>query len=262
MRVTLRSLFVVFFLLAGQQAYAGKGDRVPSHEGVSAAIAEVLNSPGRLTLPIERIREALKAHYLDNGGSIYWVGTGRMTAFIQRLEDAQFDGLNPDDYPVDTLIDLRDSIDPEDPYSAAQAELYYSAFFVAYAADLKIGRVAPQKVDPRLFRSRKTIDVLRVLTELNKQRNPSAFLSNFEPRNEHYQALKRMMQLYATQVDEGGWPVIEQGVALKPGMSDPRVPKIRSLLAFTGDYGGGSQIHPCATSNSPWACRVSTASRP
>ena len=70
----------------------------------------------------------------------------------------------------------------------------YSAFFVAYAADLKIGRVAPQKVDPRLFRSRKTIDVLRVLTELNKQRNPSAFLSNFEPRNEHYQALKRMMQ--------------------------------------------------------------------
>lgn len=236
MRVTLPSLFVVFFLLAVQNAYAGKGDRVPSHEGVSAAIAEILNSPERLTLPIERIRQALKAHYLDNGGSIYWVGTGRMTPFIQRLEDAQFDGLNPDDYPVDTLIDLRDAIEPEDPISAAKAELYYSAFFVAYAADLKIGRVAPQKVDPRLFRSRKTIDVLRVLTELNKQRNPSAFLSNFEPRNEHYQALKRMMEVYATQVDEGGWPVIEQGAALKPGVSDPRIPKIRSLLAFTGDY--------------------------
>ena len=69
-----------------------------------------------------------------------------------------------------------------------------SAFFVAYAADLKIGRVAPQKVDPRLFRSRKTIDVLRVLTELNKQRDPGTFLSSFEPRNEHYQALKRMMR--------------------------------------------------------------------
>ena len=143
MRLTLRSLFVIFLLLANQNVYAGKGDRVPSHEGVSAALAEVLNSPERLTLPIERIRQALKAHYLDNGGSIYWVGTGRMTPFIQRLEDAQFDGLNPDDYPVDTLIDLRDSIDPDDPYSAAEAELYYSAFFVAYAADLKIGRVAP-----------------------------------------------------------------------------------------------------------------------
>jgi murein L,D-transpeptidase YcbB/YkuD len=236
MRLILRSLTVLLFLLAGQQAHAGKSDRAPSYEGVSAALAEILNSPERQPLPIERIREALKAHYLDNGGSIYWVGTGRMTPFIQRLEDAQFDGLNPDDYPVDTLIDVRDSVDPDDPRSAAQAELYFSAFFVAYAADLKIGRVAPQKVDPRLFRSRKSIDVLRVLTELNKQRDPGAFLSSFEPRNEHYQALKRMMRIYSTQADEGGWPLIEQGAALKPGMSDPRVPKIRSLLALTGDY--------------------------
>ena len=215
MRMILRNLLLIFFLVAGQDAYAGKSDRVPSYEAVSTAIADILNSPERMSLPIERIREAFKAHYLDNGGSIYWVGTGRMTPFIQRLEDAQFDGLNTDDYPVDTLIDVRDSVDPDDPYSAAQAELYYSAFFVAYAADLKIGRVAPQKVDPRLFRSRKTIDVLRVLTELNKQRNPSTFLSNFEPRNEHYQALKKMMRLYSTQADEGGWPVIDQGAALE-----------------------------------------------
>ena len=214
MQLIVRVLFALFFLLAGQQAYAGKGDRVPSHESVTAAIAEILSSSERLSLPIERIRPALKAHYLDNDGSIYWVGTGRMTPFIQRLEDAEFDGLNPDDYPVDTLIDLRDSIDPDDPHSAAQAELYYSAFFVAYAADLKIGRVAPQKIDPGLFRNRKTIDVLRVLTELNKQREPSTFLSNFEPRNEHYQALKKMMRIYSQQVDEGGWPVIDQGAAL------------------------------------------------
>ena len=100
----------------------------------------------------------------------------------------------------------------------------------------RLGAWRRQKVDPRLFRSRKTIDVLRVLTELNRQINPSAFLSNFEPRNEHYQALKKMMQLYATKADEVSWPVIEQGVALKPGMSDLRVPKIRSLLALTGDY--------------------------
>ncbi|HUQ37231.1 MAG TPA: L,D-transpeptidase family protein [Aestuariivirga sp.] len=236
MRLILRSLSILLFLLAGQQTYAGKNDRVPNYEDVSAALAEILNSPERQPLPIERIREALKAHYLGNGGSIYWVGTGRMTPFIQRLEDAQFDGLNPDDYPVDTLIDVRDSVDPDDPRSAAQAELYYSAFFVAYAADLKIGRVAPQKVDPRLFRSRKSIDVLRVLTELNRQRNPGTFLSSFEPHNEHYQALKKMMRVYSTQADEGGWPVIEQGPALKAGMSDPRVPKIRSLLALTGDY--------------------------
>jgi L,D-transpeptidase YcbB len=236
MRLILRVLTAMLLLCTSHHAYAGKGDRVPSHEGVSAALADILNSSERQPLPIERIRQALKAHYLDNGGSIYWVGTGRMTPFIQRLEDAQFDGLNSDDYPVDTLIDVRDSVDPDDPHSAARAELYYSAFFVAYAADLKIGRVAPQKVDPRLFRSRKSIDVLRVLTELNKQRNPGTFLSSFEPRNEHYQALKKMMRIYSNRADEGSWPVIGQGPVLKAGMSDARVIKIRSLLALTGDY--------------------------
>ena len=45
-----------------------------------------------------------------------------------------------------------------------------------------------------------------------------------------------MMRIYSTQADEGGWPMIEQGAALKPGMNDPRIPKIRSLLALTGDY--------------------------
>ena len=82
---------------------------------------------------------------------------------------------------------------PDDPEGAAVAELFYSAFFVAYAADLKIGRLTPQKVDKRLFRNRKTIDVLRVLTDLKKQSDPNAFLAGFESQNPHYQALKKML---------------------------------------------------------------------
>jgi L,D-transpeptidase YcbB len=236
MRLTLRAFIFFVLISVGQHAQAAGDNNAPNYEDVAAAVAQQLNSPERMSLPIERIRQALKAHYIDNAGTIYWVGTGRMTPLIQRMEDAQFDGLNPDDYPVDTLIDLRDSIDPNDPQSAAQAELYYSAFFVAYAADLKIGRIAPQKVDPNLFRNRKTIDVLRVLTDLKKQRDPGKFLSAFEPHNEHYQALKKMMRLYSGIAESGAWPVIGQGTVVKPGMSDPRIPQIRSLLAQTGDF--------------------------
>ena len=91
-------------------AFAGKGDRSlgPSYGDMTSAIALFLDTPGRLELPLERIRPALRAHYVDNAGTIYWVGTGRMTPFIQRLVDAEDDGLNPADYPIDTLIDLRD----------------------------------------------------------------------------------------------------------------------------------------------------------
>ncbi len=204
---------------------------------VRSSIQGMLTSGQRLALPLERIKPALTAHYVNNGGSIYWVGTGRMDKFIQRVKNATYDGLNPQDYPLDNLIALRDQLDENDPDAAAQAELYYSAFFVAYAADLKIGRVTPQKVDPNLFRNRKTIDVQRVLTDLKKQDDPNKFLASFEPRNTHYQALKKMLKVYTQVIDEGmDWPLIGQGATLKPGDRDPRIADIRQLLSITGDF--------------------------
>ena len=43
-----------------------------------------------------------------------------------------------------------------------------------------------------------------------------------------------------TRVNTEGlqWPVCGQGDSLKPGGSDARVPKLRDLLSFTGDYDG------------------------
>jgi hypothetical protein len=97
----------------------------------------MLAMPERLELPLERIRAALKTHCVDNGGTIYWVASAalrlsskgysmpKMTASTRRLS-------------IDPLI-LRDRLDAADPVSSARTELYFSSFFVAYAADLKIG---------------------------------------------------------------------------------------------------------------------------
>jgi hypothetical protein len=89
---------LVFAMLA-TPVVAGKGDKAmaPAYSATNSAIGELLAIPERLELPIERIRPALKAHYVDNNGTIYWVGTGRMTPFIQRVIDAADDGLNPGD---------------------------------------------------------------------------------------------------------------------------------------------------------------------
>jgi murein L,D-transpeptidase YcbB/YkuD len=228
-------MFVLLVLAAPAQA--AKGDFNPSFGATSERIAELLQGPERLPLPIERIRPALIAHYITNQGKVYWVGTGRMTPFLQRLAKAEEDGLNPEDYPIAELARLRDAIDPRDPGAGALAELYYSAFFVAYAADLRIGRVVPQKIDPRLFRNRKTIDVLRVLTDLTSYHEPGRYLADFEPRNPHYQTLKKLLALYRSRENEAGWqPVALEGDPIRPGMSDPRIPLIRRHLSLTGDF--------------------------
>jgi murein L,D-transpeptidase YcbB/YkuD len=209
-----------------------------SPEDIRAEMANIL-SGGRLPLPIERVRATLSSHYLKQNGSIYWVNSGRMNQFLQRLQRAQYDGLNPQDYPADSLADLSNNLNSDDARAAAEAELYYSAFFISYAADLKIGRVAPQKVDPNLFRNRKTIDALRVLTELKKQPDPGKFLTAFEPKNRHYQGLKRMLKAYTGAIEQGiDWPSIAQGGAVKAGQSDARMPQIRQVLTITGDYDG------------------------
>ncbi len=230
MRFILRFVAVFIFLNCAPAWAQDAGQ-------IQVAITQLLSGGQRMALPVERIRPALTAYYVRSAGSIYWIGTGRMDMFIQRLQNAKFDGLNPQDYPVESLIALRDQLNESDPMAAAQAELTFSAFLVSYAADLKIGRVAPQKVDPNLFRNQKTIDVQRVLADLKKQSDPNKFLNSFEPKNIHYQALKKMLKVYTQVIDEGmAWPVIGQGAVVKPGGSDPRVPNVRRLLSLTGDF--------------------------
>ncbi len=238
---TATRLILALLLWAGLAAvsHARTGSESPPLADVEAAIADILNSQERLPLPLERIRPALTAHYVRDKGPVYWVGTGRMTPFLQRLADAADDGLNPADYPIDALIDLRDTIDPADADSAAAAELLFTAFFVNYATDLKIGRLAPQKVDPRLYRSRKTVDVLAIMTGFSKEAEPGDFLDAFESQNPHYQALKKMLSLYRARAETVDWPAIPTGSNIEPGSNDTRIPEIRERLMLTGDHPGG-----------------------
>ncbi len=212
---------------------------------ISSGIAALLGSGQRMELPIERNRAALSAFYVTNHAAPYWVGTLHMDQFIARLNLAVYDGLNKGDYPIDALTQMRDAANAGDVESAARAELYFSSFLIAYASDLKIGRVTPQKVDPNLFRNPKTVDVLRLLADMGKSRDPDRFLQAFESRNPHYQALKRMLKVYTTAIANGlDWPVIGPGPSTPPGAADARAPRIRQLLSLTGDYAGPQSASP------------------
>ncbi len=210
-------------------------------EQIKASIKQILLSSKRLPLPLERVRNALTAHYVKNNGSVYWVGTGRMVSFAQRMQFAVYDGLEPSSYPLDSLIELGNQGEQGDAFDGAQAELYYSAFLVAYASDLRLGRVAPQKVDPNLFRTRKTIDSLRVLSDMSKQASPTKYLNTFEPKNSHYQTLKRILKVYTNVLNDGlAWPRVADGVPIKPGISDARIVNVRKILQITGDFQGSN----------------------
>ncbi len=223
---------LIFFMVFAASAFAA-----PPADQVSAVVTQILSSGQKLPLPLERVKGTLQTHYVKNNAPIYWIGTGRSIPFFQRLDNAVNDGLTPTDYPSKSLQALAVKGEQGDVNAAAQAELYLSAYFITYASDLKTGRVSPQKVDPHLFRSRKTIDSLRVLKDMQGQSNPSKLLSSYEPRNNHYQTLKKMLKIYTGVLDQGiSWPRVGDGAPIKPGQSDSRVANVRAILAITGDY--------------------------
>ncbi len=221
--------------LSTQFAFAAKGNAAPDAAATRQAISQILNTEDRLPLPIQRVRKTLTQHYLDNNGEIFWVGTNRMTPFIQRLEFADDDGLRRADYPVDYLIGLRDQIDPSNPLAGAYAEIAYSAFFLGYASDLATGRVILSKIDRDHFQKPRKLNLLVLLEGIGSSRNPSQYLNTIEPQNAHYRALKSLLREYRDIDGEGGWGTVARGEVLKPGMSDPRVPQLRSRLEKTGD---------------------------
>jgi len=233
MRQFIQALFFVLFWCWAQPGLAQDAN------AVQGQVAGLLSSGQRLGLPIERLRAALTAHYVTNHAAAYWVGTARMDQFIARVGNATYDGLNGKDYPLETLQLMKAAAQTGDAAEAAKAELYFTAFFVAYATDIKIGRVTPQKVDPNLFRNPKTVDELRLITDMSRSADTNKFLNSFESKNPHYQALKKMLKLYTDAINQGlAWPVIGAGPSTTPGGNDPRVPEIRRLLTLTGDFEG------------------------
>lgn len=221
--------------LSAAPALATKGDSFSTRGEVSTQVSTILNAEDRLPMPLQRVRPALTRHYVENEGRLFWVGSPRMDQLIARLANAERDGLFSRDYPVDYLTSLKDSLQAGEAFTEAYAELAFSAFFLRYASDLKIGRFVPRKIDPELFVSRKKLDLVPVLTKLNDYSSLDAFFKNWEPHSAEYRTLRNALRRFQAIEAKGGWQPISPGETLKPGMSDPRVAQVRARLMASGE---------------------------
>jgi L,D-transpeptidase YcbB len=196
-------------------------------------LADLLANEPELPLPVRQRHEALDAYYQEEAGPLLWIGSDRMTALVERLSVAGNDGLDPADYPVDRLADLADVVDDADIRGKAIIELYFSAALLEYASDLQVGRFLPRKVDPNFFLQEREIDPVAALIGARNADDLSAFFDDWQPQAQAYAELKRTLAEHRALDAVGGWPTVPLGDALKPGMSDPRVPALRARLAVT-----------------------------
>ncbi|MDF2983508.1 MAG: L,D-transpeptidase family protein, partial [Devosia sp.] len=196
-------------------------------------IIDLLANEPRLPLPIKQRRDVLRTYYEEQSGDLLWLNSARAAVMVSRLTNATDDGLNPDDYPGQQLAGLMAAAGETDKRSLAIIELYFSAAFLEYASDLKVGRFLPNKIDPNFFLTPRTIDEAAALAGVAKVADVETVLHAWEPQNAEYQALRKALDDYHALAVLGGWGTVPLGDTLKPGMTDPRIPALRARLAVT-----------------------------
>jgi murein L,D-transpeptidase YcbB/YkuD len=196
-------------------------------------LLDLLANEPSLPLPIRQRHEALQAYYQTFGGELLWLGSSRADAFISRLRNAEADGLDPNDYPSKQLTTLSATGQSTDKRGLAIIELYFSAAFLEYASDLKVGRFLPSKIDPNFFIEDRTIDQQLALKNLARADGIDGFFDGWQPASPRYAALRTVLAKYRALAAKGGWRTVPLGDAIRPGMTDPRVPAIRARLSLT-----------------------------
>jgi L,D-transpeptidase YcbB len=163
----------------------------------------------------------------------------RTFALTNAVLQAEQDGMRMDAYPVGALAQEIAAVREANPPTAdqlADADLILTATFAALGEDYLTGQVDPrtvaqnwhidpeeEKVDSALARG------IRI-TAIDKA------IATMRPQDPDYTGLRKQLDRYQRIVVKGGWTVVPEGKAVKPGeaMSPARVAALRQRLAAEG----------------------------
>ncbi|MBX9943572.1 MAG: L,D-transpeptidase family protein [Reyranella sp.] len=158
-----------------------------------------------------------------------WTGSrtasGRAEALLKTLRAAPAHGLDPAWYGVAEIEKaLGSGADP----SATEALL--TAAFVAYASDVSTGRVRANRIDKEISIDQRKVDRADLLKAAAEAPDFAAYLESLPPKGD-YRGLQKALAIWRDKRAKAAFTPLPDGVALKPGMIDSRVPLLRKRLA-------------------------------
>jgi murein L,D-transpeptidase YcbB/YkuD len=164
--------------------------------------------------------ELVSSYYDDPANSPIWVADGALTPaaaeLLAALTAADEDGLDPDDYLTRAIMETEKVGGDQD---AAGYEMAMSQAFLTFARDLHSGQTSPNVSASNIVIPRKPVDAVAWLT-LVRQEGVEAALVQLRPNHPQYFQLRQMLRGFRSLAAKGGWPKIEEGPSLKPGMKE------------------------------------------
>lgn len=156
---------------------------------------------------------------------------------IEAIRGVAADGLNPDDYHLAAIEKLYEQRKHATTAEAeADLDVLLSDAIAAVVDHVRYGRIRPRSLDPRWnVDPRDDMPPLeQTLTEA-AEKNPVATIQAARPDHFIYKGLVTALAQLREIEAGGGWGTVPPGRAIKPGASDPRIPRVRARLAKSGD---------------------------
>jgi L,D-transpeptidase YcbB len=181
--------------------------------------------------------EAITKFYADRAFAMAWVEDGKLTdrakAAVERIKQADTDGLEPSDYALPW--EKIGTYFAASPAALARADLLLSQAIVDYARDAYSGRLDPASVSSNFGYDVRRLAAADILGLVSASSGPAATLDAYNPPQKEYKDLREALAKARQGASEDSRPEVPDGPMLKAGMHDPRVVTIRQRLDVSAD---------------------------
>ncbi len=201
----------------------------PTAQALKALLDQV---PAKESFLEKRDRAAMSEFYAERNYEPVWVADGRLTpaakAVMAAIGAADAEGLDPAAYRL-PLATIGDKV-PAGPSLSASVEVILSEALLHYARDAYSGRLDPASLGKLVTIKPMLPDSVAVLGSVSSSADPTAAVAALNPPQEGYKRLKLALA-EARKANPGPrHEPVPEGKLLKVGVSDPRVPLLRTRL--------------------------------
>ncbi len=161
----------------------------------------------------------VEAIYIAYGNSPLWLQEDgvkeRAQALVEAIRHAPDDGLDTTSYPLDQIervVDTKRLTDTASAATIADADVLLTSAYVAYASDMLMGQVEPQKVSQSWHTGTGTAERDSAVAHALEEADMTEALRLMAPQDPDYAALKVAFARYRKLAASGGWePVVASG---------------------------------------------------
>jgi L,D-transpeptidase YcbB len=243
----MRDLFarlrvIAMLLLAAAALHLAEPVRAGSVEAAIAAQVDLmregrLSSVGGVTLSSGAFAAEL---YELRGFRAIWDTSERRAELWAELAEAAQHGFRPEDFSTGELAALAVAADSGSPSDVAAFDIAATEAATRLLHHLYYGKVDPATLDAGwafdgAFRPGQPATMINQYLDFATY---AALVDDLDLVHPVYLRMKEGLARLEVIAARGGWPRVPDGIVLKPGMEDPRVPILRERLIASGDLAG------------------------